>query len=203
VVLVSLVLQGWTVAPLARLLKLEVPSRSGRMQRVELGLPGQEEYELVGYHIESDSPIVNGSPAHVDWPGEARPMVAIRHGKAMQPTQISTFSTGDQIYLLARPADLDLLDRKIVGERDPERLGERQFFGEFVIQPTATLSALAAIYGFEVDADAGAMGVGAYLQRRYPHPVVGDRLRFGPVEFVVRELAGDRITKVGLKLARA
>ena len=51
VVILSLLLQGWTVTPLARLLKLEVPSLAGRVQRVELGLPGQEEFEMVGYKI--------------------------------------------------------------------------------------------------------------------------------------------------------
>ncbi len=33
----------------------EVPSRSDRLQRVELGMPGQEEFELV-----------DGSPRHVE-----------------------------------------------------------------------------------------------------------------------------------------
>jgi cell volume regulation protein A len=96
-----------------------------------------------------------------------------------------------------------MLDRRIVGERDPERLGERQFFGEFVIHPGATMGALAAMYGFEVDAEAASKGVDDYLLRRYPRPVVGDRLSLGQVEFVVREIVDGRIAKVGLKLGRS
>ena len=42
-----------------------------------------------------------------------------------------------------------------------------------------------------------------YLKRRFDHPVVGDRIQLGPVEFVVREMRGERIVKVGMKLKLA
>ncbi|MDZ7668037.1 MAG: potassium/proton antiporter [Gammaproteobacteria bacterium] len=201
VVLVSLLLQGWTIAPLARLLKLEVPSRSGRMQRIELGMPGQEEYELVGYSIEADSPLIDRSPLDLQWPGDARPMVAIRQGKVLQLDQVDALTMGDQIYLLARPTELEKLDRRIVGEREPERLGERQFFGEFVIAPSATVGELSTMYGFSADDAVAGLTISEYISRRYPHPVVGDRVELDPVQFVVRETDGDTITKVGLKLS--
>jgi cell volume regulation protein A len=34
------------------------------------------------------------------------------------------------------------------------------------------------------------------------HPVVGDRLDLGSLLLVVREVAGDRVVKVGLKMSR-
>ncbi|TIS12769.1 MAG: potassium/proton antiporter, partial [Mesorhizobium sp.] len=40
IVLVSLVVQGWTVGPLARRLGLIVPARLGPLDKVELELPG-------------------------------------------------------------------------------------------------------------------------------------------------------------------
>ncbi|MEQ8860610.1 MAG: potassium/proton antiporter [Pseudomonadales bacterium] len=202
VVLVSLVLQGWTVAPLARRARLEVPSRTDRMQRVEIGMPGQEQFELVGYRIAADSPIVRGSPAHIDWPADVVPLVVIRGGVAMRFEGIERLEAGDQVYLLAPQADLQRLDRRILGERDPQRLGEREFFGEFVIRPDAELGALAAIYGFDLDPSQAETSIGDHLLSRFPRPVVGDRLALGDVEFVVREIDGARISKVGLKLQR-
>ena len=49
VVLVSLVVQGWTVGPLARRLGLIVPARLGPLDKVELELPGSAHHELLAY----------------------------------------------------------------------------------------------------------------------------------------------------------
>jgi potassium/hydrogen antiporter len=200
VVLVSLVVQGWTVPLAARLTAQEVPSRSDRMQRVELGMPGQEEFELVGYRIDTDSPLVGGSPRHVEWPEGVRLLLVIRDGLTLDGEAVDGLSAGDQVYFLARPAALGGLDRCILAERDPKRLGERAFFGEFVIRPDANVGALDALYRFQPTAEQAAVTIGELLSRHYPHPVVGDRLRIGQVEFVVRKLDGDRIVQVGLKL---
>lgn len=97
VVLVSLLLQGWTVSPLARWTKLEVPSRTGRMQRVELGMPGQEEIELVGYRIDRDSPLLGACAALVDWPGDVRALPVIRQGQTIKIEEVAGLVEGDQI----------------------------------------------------------------------------------------------------------
>lgn len=201
VVVVSLVVQGWTVPLVARLTGQEVPSRTGRMQRVELGMPGQEEFELVGYRIDTDSPLVGGSPGHVEWPDGVRLLLVIRDGVTVDGEVAGGLCAGDQVYFLARPASLGVLDRRILAERDPQRLGERAFFGEFVIRPDANVGALDALYRFQPTAEQAAVTVGELLAMHYPHPVVGDRLRVGNVEFVVRRIDGDRIVQVGLKLS--
>jgi cell volume regulation protein A len=203
VVLVSLVIQGWTVAPLARLLHLEVPSRSGRMQRVELGMPGQEEYELVGYRVESDSRVINAPAEQVQWPEGVNLLFGIRDGQVVRSAELRSLQPGDQVYFLAFPGSLADLDRMMVGEREPERLGEREFFGAFVIRPDANLGELGRIYGFRVDDEFASLSIGDYLLRRFPRPVVGDRVRLGPVDFVVRETEGDHIRQVGLKILPA
>jgi len=51
IVLVSLVVQGWTVGPLARRLGLIVPARLGPLDKVELELPGSAHHELLAYRV--------------------------------------------------------------------------------------------------------------------------------------------------------
>lgn len=204
VVLLSLVLQGWTVAPLARLLGLEVPSRSARLQRVELGMPGQEAHEFVGYSIVPNSDALARPLATLQWPGVARPLVVLRGAEVLDAAGVDRLRTGDQLYLLARPADLPALDRMLVAEHEPARLGERRFFGDFTIDAAAPLGALAEVYGFEVDDAMRATEIGRVMHDRFPTPVVGDRLQIGDIVFTVREMRDARVVKVGLKLpARA
>ena len=56
VVLVSLVIQGWTVGPLARRLGLIVPQRIGPLEKVELELPGSAHHELLAYTVVAGQP---------------------------------------------------------------------------------------------------------------------------------------------------
>jgi potassium/hydrogen antiporter len=51
IVLVSLLLQGWTIAPAARLLRLEVPPSAAPLQRLTLDMPGHFEHEILGYQV--------------------------------------------------------------------------------------------------------------------------------------------------------
>ena len=51
VVLVSLLVQGWTIAPAARWLDVSFPRSDPLPRRVELDLPGQLEQEIVGYPV--------------------------------------------------------------------------------------------------------------------------------------------------------
>src|SRR5690606_35453382 len=80
IVLVSLIVQGGTVAPAARLLKLDVRGKPQARQRVELDVPGQSNYEVVGYTLEPDSALAGRMLVSLPLPGSARLIGVIRRG---------------------------------------------------------------------------------------------------------------------------
>ena len=80
VVLVSLVVQGWTVGPLARRLGLIVPQRIGPLEKVELELPGSAHHELLAYTVVAGSPVARGERI----PRWARPSLVVRDGRSMK-----------------------------------------------------------------------------------------------------------------------
>ena len=61
IVLVSLVVQGWTVGPLARRLGLIVPHALGPLDKVELELPGSAHHELLAYRVVPGSPVARAT----------------------------------------------------------------------------------------------------------------------------------------------
>ena len=67
VVLVSLGVQGWTIAWAARRLHVALPRAERKLRRVELDLPGQLEQELVGYLVRQNSLFLKRRviPSHV------------------------------------------------------------------------------------------------------------------------------------------
>ncbi|MBK1717541.1 potassium/proton antiporter [Thiocystis violacea] len=202
VVLVSLLIQGWTVTSFARLLDLEIPPTTHRVQRVELDIPGQQELELVGYRLAENAPVIQDRRAEPRLPKGARLVAVLRDKHLLETSAPLDPRANDYVYLLADPRDLAELDRLFVARPD-ERLSERAFFGEFVLNGDARLADLCAFYGLDTSGVEPDLTLDARIRRDLnAHPVVGDRLRLGAMELVVREVEDDRIRKVGLKLTK-
>jgi cell volume regulation protein A len=203
VVLMSLILQGWTVAPMARWLNLEVPPHPGPHQRVELSIHGRPDMEVVGYVLQEHCPVLGKPIGQLQLPGESRIIVAFRGEQVLGCEDAAlALRRSDHVYLLTRTQDIDILDQLFVTLKTPKRLESHRFFGEFVLNAEARLADVAAVYGFSIPEQAGQDSVGGYLEKRLNLPVVGDRCEVGGVELVVREIQHNRITRVGLKVEK-
>lgn len=193
-VLASLLIQGWTVGPMARWLKLAVPPRTGPVDRQELELPGGTEHELVGYRIHPDSAIAKGERV----PRWARPVLILRGGKALTIHNAGALRPNDQVYLFAAPRQIDLLDKVYAGPSDAP---DPRFYGDFPLSAGTTLGDVAMQYGLSLDGGPE-IRLGDLLTEEFNgRPEVGDRLPLGPVELVVRALGdGGDVTEVGIIL---
>jgi cell volume regulation protein A len=200
VVLVSLFVQGWTVAPAARLLQLEVPPASLPAGRYDLGTAGHWDLELMRYDLADDSPALGAPIAHLPLPEQASVAGVLRHERLEAASRIDTLMVGDRVFVMAPTAQVDALNRAFIAPHHPDRLEEHKFFGDLVLDADAGLGDIAMFYGVEIPAGAETVSLGDYLQRIFrKRPVVGDRVKVGRVEFVVRELDGGRVSRVGLK----
>jgi cell volume regulation protein A len=201
VVLVSLFVQGWTVAPAARLLQLEVPPASMPAGRYDLGTAGHWDLELMRYDLAEDSPAIGTSIAHLPLPDEAALAGVLRSDRLETPDRLQSLQAGDRAFVIAPATQVDALNRAFIAPHHPERLEEHKFFGDLVLDADAGLADIAAFYGVEMPPDAGDASLGAYLERKFrKRPVIGDRLKAGRVEFVIRETGDDgRVSRVGLK----
>ncbi|WP_303904401.1 potassium/proton antiporter [Thiohalomonas denitrificans] len=204
VVLVSLIVQGWTVAPAARWLGLEIPPRTASWQRVDLDIPGAFEYELVGYRLEADSPATGRLIGALALPDRSRLVALIRGEQLLGPEVPEVkFEKDDHVYLLAAAQAIEALDRIFITVRTPERLKAQQFFGEFVLNGDAKLADVAGFYGFPIPDEAVDASIADYFRRRFHNqPVIGDRIRVSGVEMVVRDIKEGVVVQVGLRLAQ-
>lgn len=200
IVLISLLVQGWTVGPMAKWLNLNVPTSSSRVQRVELGIPGQVGHEFVGYKLAEGSPALRRTVGNLHLPHKVQLLCLLRDGNpvALQPEQ--KFLADDHIFLLSLPAELEALDKMLVGMQENERLSAQAFFGEFVLTSRAKLSDLSMVYNFPVPPEMANWSIARYIFSKYRQPVVGDRVTLGQVEFVVLSMKNQRLIKVSLKL---
>lgn len=198
VVFISLLLQGWTIPPLARLLRVQLPSQRGAIQRVELDIPGAAELELVAFQVEEDSAAAGRAAAALNLPQGASVAAVVRQGALSNEGELRV---GDYVYIAAPRHRLDGVERQFARGAARREQEERRYFGEFVIDGGATLGELAAVYGIAFPQEELSRTLTEFIaQRAANRHVVGDRIRFGNIELVVREMAGQAVTRVGLKL---
>lgn len=196
VVMSSLLIQGWTIAPAARLLHLALPRSDVSAHRTELDLPGQLAQELVGYPVVAGSPYLRRGIT----PSWAKLMLVVRNERVLTPEEAGGVREGDHVYFLAPPERVPGFDRFFVEQ--PAPAADAALVEDFFVPGSATLGALGEIYGLSVPPEKAPLSLADYFAehfRRTPH--VGDAIRLGPVALVAHTVTDGRVVTVGLQLA--
>jgi cell volume regulation protein A len=197
VVLVSLLVQGWTIAVAAQKLHIALPRSDPAPRRVELDLPGQLEHELVGYSVGHNNPYLRRRLA----PSWAKLTLVVRDQHVLTAAEADGIREGDYAYFLAPPEKAQALDRFFV-DMPPPAVPDLRLLGDFFVSGDVSLGTLGEIYGLTIapqDEDTTlADWFGAHLHHKAK---VGDRLALGAIHLVVDAVAKGRVTTVGLDLA--
>ncbi|WP_292898070.1 MULTISPECIES: potassium/proton antiporter [unclassified Nitratireductor] len=197
IVLVSLIVQGWTVGPLARRLGLTLPPRMGPLNKVELELPGSARHELLAYRVVAGSPVERGQRI----PRWAKPSLVVRDGRSMTYQYAGRLAAGDHVYIFVPDRYPRLLDRLFASpvEMDPE---DAEFFGAFAVDPERPASDIEAAYATGLNEEDQKKTIADLLRERLGgRAEYGDRTTLGEIELIVRDVdENGRISAVGLSV---
>jgi cell volume regulation protein A len=196
VVVISLLLQGWTLGPAARWLHVALPRVDRGPRRVELDLPGQLEQQLVGYPVRSKSLYFRRGLL----PSWSKPTLVIRDERILSPVEADPVVPGDYVYLLAPPEKAEALDRFFV-DMPPSSAPDPHLLGDFMVSGEHTLGELAAIYGVSAEEEQAKLTLADYFDIHLDHaPKEGAELALDPIVLVARSISGGRVSVVGLRL---
>ena len=196
VVLISLLLQGWTLAAAARRLHVALPRSERGPRRVELDLPGQLEQELVGYPVRPKSLFFRRGLI----PSWSKPTLVIRDERILTPTEADPIAPGDYIYLLAPPQKAAALDRFFV-DMQPSAAPDPHLLGDFTVSGAHQLGELAEIYGVKVAEGEAELTLADFFDIHLDHaPKEGATLALDTIVLVARSISGGRVNIVGLRL---
>ena len=196
VVVISLLLQGWTLGPAARWLHVALPRVDRGPRRVELDLPGQLEQQLVGYPVRSKSLYFRRGLL----PSWSKPTLVIRDERILSPVEADPVVPGDYVYLLAPPEKAEALDRFFV-DMPPSSAPDPHLLGDFMVSGEHTLGELAAIYGVSAEEEQAKLTLADYFDIHLDHaPKEGAELVLDPIVLVARSISGGRVSVVGLRL---
>ena len=200
VVLVSLVLQGWTVGSAVRWLGLELPPGPDPTDRLEFELPAGQGREISVYRVAAAAPVLGRDLSELTLPRRTRIMAVLRNGVVVSQAERNHLQPGDVVLALVPLEQFDELDR-LFSARPPPRTDAADPLGDFPLDPAALVGEIADLYGLPAPADERGTSLADFMRRRFRRtPAVGDRLHFGIVDLVVRDMKAGEITRVGLIL---
>ena len=198
VVLISLVLQGWTIAPVARWLQIALPPSTKTPDFLHLTIEQAHDKEILVYPIPAGSHII-GSKLN-DLPDiEGSQIVGIiRQGVLVENASEKVLTADDKVMILTTPSTRAGFATLFASS---PYLEPNNFFGEFILNSDATLHEIASAYGIEIPASEASFTISHYLTKRFHgKPVVGDAVKLGKVRLVVIEVDDGKVVTVGLKL---
>jgi cell volume regulation protein A len=199
VVLASLMVQGWTVAPLATWLRLKLPREHAPYYSEIVEVPGQAGFRLLGYRVSALSDAVGHKVNELKLPPDVRIIAAFRDGKRMEAIGNMVITGADLIYVITADDHMVELDHLFVPADAQEEVEQKRMFGSFALSGDAPLADIAEIYGLALPESARSGTLAQYIDRQFHRrPVVGDIVGLGGMRLVVREMVGRRVAQVGV-----
>ncbi|WP_017430393.1 potassium/proton antiporter [Vreelandella jeotgali] len=198
VVLMSLLIQGGSLAWVARRLKVEVPDGTTPNRRGALGILPENDFEMFIYDVENQD--LEGVPIRLlRFPSGSLISALFRKRAMLHPKGNTRLKLGDVLCVIGRAEDVVALNRLFNGNARLKQ--ERAFFGAFTLEGSALMQDIAEAYGLTLSSSTPGMTLSRFMALRLGgNPVVGDDVDWHGIQWVVSEMDGNRITRVGLRL---
>lgn len=202
VVIVSLVVQGWSIVPVARWLKLEVPAELTPDQVMPLdAVPSNDVMEVLAFKVTDTSPVLASSWMDLQFKQPVHFLGVVRDGEWILPAKTPVFTSKDTIMVLTKLKHARQISEVLAKDAEKSVISQSSFFGDFVLNGSISLSDLDAFYTINIeDQDKQQTLAGYITQRFHRRVVIGDQVQLDKLLLTVRQVndAGEA-TQVGIK----
>jgi cell volume regulation protein A len=200
IVVVSAVVQGTSLTPMARWLGLERPRDPEPPVTLEISSLRHVNGEVVDYSVGDDSRAAGRMVKDLALP-EGAVIALIARGEQIVPPQGNTcINAGDHVILVLRPGILPLVNQ--VFGRNSDVRGMIPNTLEFPLRASTTVGDIQELYAIQIDAPSERT-LAEVMSHELGNwnPSVGEGVTFGPLMFRILRLSGDgQIEMVGMSL---
>lgn len=200
IVVLSAVIQGATLTPLARWLGLEQPREPEPPVTLEISSLRHVNGEVVDYAIGENSRAAGRMVKDLALP-EGAVIAMIARGDQIVPPQGNTYIyPGDHVILVLRPGIQPLVSQIFGSNSDARGMIPNSL--EFPLRASTTVSKIQELYAIHIDAPPESTIADVMSQELANFtPSLGEAVRFGPLTFrVLRHTENGHIDMVGMSL---
>jgi cell volume regulation protein A len=199
VVLVSALLQGWTLAPFARWLGLDEPGAPPPAMSLEITSLEHVQGDIVQYTLLAGGPLSDRTVRDLNLPPGAVVAMIARENRVVPPRGSTRLRAGDHVFVVLTPAVRTRVDEIFQGR--VRESADSRGDAEFPLRGDTTLGDLEEFYGIEIEGDPASTLDELLRARLGSRLEEGRGVTLGAVKLNVRQMADGRVEHVGLVLA--
>jgi len=202
VVIVSLLVQGWSIAPVARWLKLEVPREAAPDIVMPLeAIHTLEVLQVMAFKVDTQSPVYQASWEDFAIKEQVMLLGVIRQARWLTASEYGVFQDKDKLLVLGSESVSRDLSETLSCQARSVSLDKQDFFGEFVLHAQIGLQELGAFYTINFAGENPEQTIAEFITAKfYRRVVVGDSVQLDQLLLTVRQLDDQgQIVQVGIK----
>jgi cell volume regulation protein A len=197
VVVLSAVIQGWSLPPAARLLQLEVPLQNRPPVTLEISSLRAVEGDIIDYTVSPQSRAAGRQIRYLALPEGVLIALIVRDEQIIPPHGRTRIEPGDHVMVVLHPRVRPLVEQ-VFGNRSKPAM-ELPPDMEFPLRGTTLVRELEETYDIQMNAQANDTLDAAMRKRLAGEVHPGSAIDFGPIRLRVRRIATDNsIEQVGL-----
>ena len=204
VVLISLIVQGTSLAYASKLAKVELPPKPEPISRAGVEVYPRSEWEIFVYKLGPQKWCIGEPLKKLEMPEQTRVIALFRDNKLLHPKGSTELEANDTLCVFGMPKHLHLLSElfsqapETNSSQDPTR-----FLGDFFIDPNIKLMDLAPLYAIELDEENKDWSVNELITSIVGEsPVTGDQFKWKSLRWIVAEEEDHKIKSVGIQLPK-
>ena len=198
IVLVSLLLQGSTLSWAARKAKVDLPPSPVPISRVGLEIHPTSQWELFVYSLGNQKWCIDAQLRELKMPAGTRIAALFRNNQLLHPSGSTRLKADDILCVIGHEENLPALGRLF--SKAPQRGLDMRFFGDFVLEGSAQLGAVADVYGLQLGPLNPQMSMAEFITDAVGgEAVLGDHIEWQGLTWAVALMEANKVSKVGVR----